>query len=111
MDLPKFKYHPDPLKSGSVVPSEKVCEVCGHARGLIYSGAIYGPSDLEIVCPWCINDGSAHTKFQAEFVDRALVGGDAWDSVSSEIADEVSFRTPGFSGWQQERWFTHCLDA
>ncbi|MCB1753724.1 MAG: CbrC family protein, partial [Gammaproteobacteria bacterium] len=28
-----------------------------------------------------------------------------------EIKEEVSFRTPGFSGWQQERWWTHCNDA
>jgi uncharacterized protein CbrC (UPF0167 family) len=23
----------------------------------------------------------------------------------------VAFRTPGFEGWQQERWFTCCGDA
>ncbi|MOA39335.1 hypothetical protein D3C78_1611030 [compost metagenome] len=23
----------------------------------------------------------------------------------------MSQRTPGFNGWQQERWFTHCNDA
>ena len=25
--------------------------------------------------------------------------------------DEVAYRTPGFTGWQQERWSTHCGDA
>ncbi|MCK5338820.1 MAG: CbrC family protein, partial [Bacteroidales bacterium] len=33
MDLPKFKYHPDPLKSGSIVRSENECECCGKKRG------------------------------------------------------------------------------
>ena len=28
-----------------------------------------------------------------------------------EVAAVVSRRTPGFSGWQQERWWTHCGDA
>jgi len=78
MELPKFKYHSDPRKSGRVVESDRVCEVCSQARGFIYSGVIYSPSDFEIVCPWCISDGSAHAKFQAEFVDRASVGGGAW---------------------------------
>jgi len=27
------------------------------------------------------------------------------------VAAIVSRRTPGFSGWQQERWWTHCGDA
>ena len=30
------------------------------------------------------------------------------ESVSDEIVAEVAYRTPGFTGWQQERWFTHC---
>lgn len=111
MDLPRFKYHPDPLNTGSIVASKQVCEVCGQAREFIYQGPIYCESEPEALCPWCIADGSAHTKLRAEFVDRAFVGGDGWESVAAEIADEIAFRTPGFSGWQQERWFTHCSDG
>ncbi len=29
----------------------------------------------------------------------------------TDVIDEVSGRTPGFSGWQQERWLVHCGDA
>jgi hypothetical protein len=111
MELPRFKYHPDPLKTGSIVASDKECEVCGKARGFIYEGPIYCESEPEAVCPWCIADGSAHTRLQAEFVARDAVGGDNWESVRAQIADEIAFRTPGFSGWQQERWFTHCSDG
>ena len=34
-----------------------------------------------------------------------------WESVTEEIIEEVAYRTPGFSGWQQERWWSHCGDA
>jgi uncharacterized protein CbrC (UPF0167 family) len=111
MDLPKFKYHPAPLNTGSIAPSDEVCEVCGTAKGHVYCAGTYGLRELTSVCPWCIADGSAHEKFDVEFTDRTLIGGVEWEAVSQEIADEVAFRTPGFSGWQQERWFTHCGDA
>ena len=28
-----------------------------------------------------------------------------------EVIEEVACWTPGFSGWQQEQWWTHCGDA
>jgi len=40
------------------------------------------------------------------------VGGyQQWESVPTEVVEEIAFRTPGFSGWQSERWYTHCGDA
>jgi hypothetical protein len=44
-----------------------------------------------------------NTKWKAEFVDRDFIGGGDWEPVRTEIADEIAYRTPGFSGWQQER--------
>jgi uncharacterized protein len=111
MELPQFKYHPDPVSTGSIVASDGTCEVCGQARGFVYTGPIYCKSKPEAVCPWCIADGSAHAKFKAECVDRDCIGGGEWESVAAAIVEEVAFRTPGFSGWQSERWFTHCADA
>ena len=59
-----------------------------------------------------IADGSAAQQFDAEFVDAAGVGDyGSWDQVSSAIVDTVSRQTPGFTGWQQESWWTHCGDA
>ncbi|MBZ5654010.1 MAG: CbrC family protein [Acidobacteriia bacterium] len=110
--LPEFKYHPNPLGTGSIELSEQTCEACGSARGYLYTGAIYGKHDLERICPWCIADGTAHEKFGAEFTDAGAIGDyGAWERVREEIVQEIAFRTPGFSGWQQERWFTHCADA
>lgn len=31
--------------------------------------------------------------------------------VPPAVLEEVSQRTPGFIGWQQERWLYHCSDA
>ena len=113
MELPTFKYHPNPLATGSVEPSENKCVVCGQARGFIYKGQPYAEEELaDAICPWCIADGGAHEKFNAEFVDAGGVGGyGTWESVADEIVEEVAYRTPGFIGWQQEKWFTHCADA
>jgi uncharacterized protein CbrC (UPF0167 family) len=112
-DLPIFKYHPDPLSTGSFEASTKTCRACGLSRGYIYKGQTYAQEEIiDAFCPWCIADGTAHEKFEAEFVDAASVGDyGAWEPVSEEIAAEVAYRTPGFTGWQQERWFTHCRDA
>lgn len=111
--LPAFRYHPHPLETGSVVPSPKVCHRCGQQRGYIYTGPVYVEAELdEAICPWCIADGSAAQVFGAEFTDPEGVGGyGAWDAVPPETVEEVAQRTPGFSGWQQERWWTHCGDA
>jgi uncharacterized protein len=114
MELPKFKYHPDPVETGSIDESNNVCLCCGKSNGYIYVGPVYSEKDeLEgDLCPWCIADGSAHTKFDVNFVDIPGVGGHGkWDIVSQDIMEEISFRTPGFTGWQQERWWTHCGDG
>lgn len=113
MDLPKFRYHPNPIQTGSVIASDQECICCGQTRGYIYTGPVYAEEDLDdALCPWCIADGSAHEKFDADFVDADGVGGNGgWDEVPMEVIEEVCHRTPSFTAWQQERWWTHCGDA
>jgi uncharacterized protein CbrC (UPF0167 family) len=109
--LPTFKYHPDPVATGSVIASNNVCKCCGQARGYIYAGPVYAMESYdEAICPWCIADGSAHDKLGVAFTDEAGIGVE-WEDVRDEIREEVAFRTPGFNGWQQEMWWTHCEDA
>src|SRR3954469_21359716 len=111
MELPVFRYHPDSVGTGNAQQSNQECVCCGEQRGLIYVGPVFAEDELnEALCPWCIADGSAHERFDAEFTDAASVGL-GWEDVPQKVVEEVSFRTPGFSGWQQERWFTHCGDA
>ncbi len=113
MNLPEFKYHPDPVATGSVKQSDKVCECCRQARGYIYEGPVYCRAEVKAVCPWCIADGSTHEKFDADFTDLASVGGckRGWDDVPREVAEEVAYRTPGFVTWQEAEWWSHCGDA
>jgi uncharacterized protein CbrC (UPF0167 family) len=106
--LPDFPYHPDPLATGFVKPSDAECACCGESRGYIYTGPVYAVSDLdEQLCLWCIADGSAAERFDATFTDDSQ----APDGVATGIVEQVTTRTPGFSGWQQERWLYHCDDG
>lgn len=99
--LPAFRYHPDPLKSGSVVAAKKKCRSCKKARGFIYTGPVYAEAELEdSLCPWCISDGSAHEKFDATFVDSEAFA----DDVAEAAMTEIMTRTPGFNTWNFERW-------
>jgi uncharacterized protein len=106
--IPDIPYHPDPLGTGFVVESAASCRACGQARGYVYTGPVYSTDELEeALCPWCIADGAAEA-FGAEFTD---VGAEVPDDVPREVLEELAYRTPGFSGWQQEHWLYHCGDG
>ena len=107
--FPTFKYHPDPIATGSVAESDTQCLCCERKSGFIYTGPVYAFEDLDNkICHWCIADGTAAEKFDATFVDEEAVGE---DELSVETQDKVARRTPGFAGWQQERWLSCCNDA
>jgi uncharacterized protein len=115
MNLPYFRFHPDPISTGSIEASASTCIVCGEAHGFIYVGPVFGDADLDhlddSICPWCIGNGAAHERYTVEFSDPTSIGGGIWDTPSPDVVAEIAFRTPGFNGWQQERWFAHCGDA
>ncbi len=113
MELPEFKYHPDPVGTGVVEQSENECVCCGRVRGFVYTGPVFAEEELvDSICPWCIANGIAHEKYAAEFNNREGIGDyGTWVEVAPEVKSEVAYRTPGFRGWQQERWWTHCGDA
>ena len=105
--LPSFRYHPDPVFTRSVQPSDVRCICCDLQRGFIYRGPVYAIGSYNgQICPWCIADGTAHRKLNCTFQDDYGVR-----DVPTEVVEEVTQRTPGFSGWQQEQWWTHCNDA
>lgn len=113
MSLPRFTYHPDPLATGSIIASPTVCVSCHQARGYVYTGPVYAEEEYDAqICPWCIADGSASARLDASFTDdEGIGGGGEWDDVPEAVVEEVARRTPGFSAWQQEQWWTHCGDA
>lgn len=104
-DLPSFRYHPDPLASGSVEPSDAACACCGEARGFAYVGPVYSEDALDgALCPWCIASGEAFRRFGATFVDSEAFAEDA----DRAHVDTIVERTPGFNAWQSERWPSCC---
>lgn len=106
--LPPFRYHPDPLTTGEIEPSQAACLSCGQRRGYVYTGPVYAVEELdEELCPWCVADGSAAARFDAHFTETINVPAD----VPVSVLEEVTTRTPGYKGWQQEYWLFHCGDA
>ncbi len=108
--LPVFRYHPDPVATGSVEQTSGECSVCGEDRGYLYVGPVYTEDDVTdgSLCPWCIADGRAASTFDAAFTDIGEYGP---DDAPQSVLDEVSRRTPGFNAWQQDHWLYHCGDA
>ncbi len=112
--LPGSRYHPDPIATGSVEPSDVSCAACGMARGHVYTGPTHSERELDRrICPWCIADGRAHRVLGVTFVDERGIGGYSgrWGRVPAAVVRELVERTPGFLGWQEEQWFTCCGDA
>jgi len=106
-DLPKFKYHPNPIETRAFETVETViCDCCGKQTRIYYTGPFYAVDEVEYLCPDCIASGKAAKKFNGEFQDNRFI-----DQVDDEEkVDELIHRTPGYSGWQQEDWLAHCKD-
>lgn len=104
--LPTFRFHPDPLATGSCEVRPVDCLACEQERPVTYVGPVFAVEELdEELCPWCIADGTAARLFGASFTDA---GWDDDSGVSDDDATEVLERTPGYAGWQQEVWLHHC---
>lgn len=113
--IPKFKYHPDPIKTGSIKLEKIVCTVCGKESNCTYGGPFYSRTDIGKVCPNCIADGSAAKKYDCEFttiseVDDNDESEDEDKLISDDKIDELFHRTPGFYGIQETGWLRHCGD-
>ena len=105
--LPHFIYHPDPLATGAFVEGEaKVCPSCGKKSNVYYNLLPYCIDNIENLCPFCIANGLAAEKFDAEFVQDA-----EWSGQTNPEKDKLLFcQTPGYSSWQGENWLSCCQD-
>lgn len=114
MNLPNFKYHPDPIKTDSIKVSDVSCECCKRQMGYVYSGSLYSASDVSDVCPWCIANGEAHQMFDIQFTTLEPAIFDPENPPEQECSDaaceELLHRTPGFSSFQEQSWLSHCGD-
>jgi uncharacterized protein CbrC (UPF0167 family) len=68
MELPIFKYHPDPIKTGAIEVTSATCECCGIAQGFRATSTIYAKEQVETICPWCIANGSAAEKLMVSLL-------------------------------------------
>ena len=106
VELPTFKYNPNPILLNVIKKKKTKCPVCNIGREYVYDGPFYSIEDVEGICPWCISDGSAAKKYEGEFQDVSNC-----DEVNKdEYINELVHRTPGYYGWQQEYWLSHCGD-
>lgn len=109
LDLPFFKYHPNPLATRAFTQAQYavVCDCCGCSTHIYYDGPFYAIDDINYLCPNCIASGAAAKKFDGTFQDDGCLEPEVLDM---EKVDELIHRTPGYSGWQQEYWRSHCGD-
>ena len=106
MKLPIFKYNPYPIKLDVIIEKETICPVCEKKQNYVYEGSFFSEEEVRGICPWCIADGSAAKKYNGEFQDVA-----SCDEVDEEeYLNELIYRNPGYIGWQQEYWLSHCGD-
>jgi len=105
-ELPHFKYNPDALKHGIIKKESITCPVCQQDREYVYDGPFFSVEDVNDICPWCIHDGRAAKKYDGTFID----GASAEDMEDDEKINELTKRTPSYTGWQQEHWLSHCDD-
>lgn len=108
--LPVFRYHPDPVSTGSLkADADTPCLSCNRIRGYIYTGPAWTEKPFILddhLCPWCIADGSAAKRFGATFCYTGTL-----DDLPAAVREEIEARTPGFTAWQQETWLGCCGDA
>ena len=105
--LPHFIYHPDPLSTGAFVEGEaKLCPSCGKESTIYYNLMPYCIDNIKNLCPFCIANGLAAKKFDAEFVQDAEWQGE----LDSEKNQLLYCQTPGYSSWQGENWLSCCQD-
>ena len=105
-ELPHFKYNPDALKYGIIKKETITCPVCSEVREYVYDGPFFAVEDIDGICPWCIHDGSAAIQYNGEFIDAASVE----EVEDDEKLEELTQHTPCYTGWQQEKWLSHCDD-
>jgi len=114
--LPFFRYHPDPVATGSFRAGDEPCACCGRRAGWSYTAACCTAQDVDgPICPWCIADGSAAERFDAEFSDAfGLDGisevGHTEPAARPEALDQVrSELRPGgrHDAQQLEQFLTH----
>jgi len=114
-----FKYHKNPLKSGSFKNDKTVkCECCNEETDLYYPGPFYNVvKNVEALCPACIGTGRAIEKFTGKYssgktaVPSFVASAEKIEGEHTETRKKQLYEhTPSYQGWQDEKWLAHCDD-
>lgn len=104
MTLPYFKFHPEPLKTGAIVVEAITCECCGKDSDYRYDGPFYSEKEVTDLCPDCIANGQAATRFDGCFTERDDIQVPRGVQYYNELLNEIALRTPGLLSDQQGKW-------
>lgn len=74
INIPKFKYHLDPIGTGAFHQGEeRTCDCCRRKTNIWYELPFYTTEDdIECICPVCISTGEAAEKFEGSFKIRQM---------------------------------------
>lgn len=114
MELPKFRYSPNAYQLDLFENTEGICSVCNEKRQIKYTCSFYSIEKPEYICPWCIANGKAASKYNGDFNDYCGIEGvspdpnDPEPALPKELLLEITTKTPSYFSWQQEVWLTHC---
>ncbi len=104
MNIYFFKYHFDPIQTGHAKKMDFNCVFCHQVSQYAYQGPCATQDKEAPVCFECIKNGVVAEKFDLKF---NWFNGDA-DKIDPAEIEKLEKRTPGYSGWQQPFWLTHC---
>ena len=108
--LPHFKYHPDPIKTGTFKTDEVVrCNCCGKKTDIYYSFYSDAKSKRVNVSPDCVHNGNAYATF-GDDINNIRYGEECADFMDKSKIEELTRCTPGYIFMQDGEWLYHCGD-
>ncbi|WP_068504812.1 CbrC family protein [Paenibacillus kribbensis] len=125
--VPFFRLQPNAYDNGIFERvSMKICPICKQETEYIYAGPFYSIEDVHEMCPWCIHNGTAATKYKGVFQAAVEYNGgllsityddqnedfmyfldyEEIPKINDKELDELLFRTPGYVSWQESQWLS-----
>jgi uncharacterized protein CbrC (UPF0167 family) len=117
----KYRYFRDPHAFSTFREEPQRCGICTRSRPG-YDGPFFGAKDLSFVCEECLHDGRLReldcSTSEGDIIELrgnlALANpGIATDRLATLVADrtdELIYRTPHITTWQDLIWPVHCSD-
>ncbi len=124
-ELPHFQYIPNAYELGLFELGQFICEICNTEQNYRYTGPIYMENEKSTgtfkvtstehkICPYCIENGKAAEKLNADFKDMDILEQSCYNKeyIDEEKCDAVIktwlLRSPNFKGLETELWPICC---